>query len=283
MRYIKEMIWQKIADSRLLTFAVFAMIITNIYNTPLKIFAKEMNYPSSIYTLPFLLAEHTYLILIIFGVIYSNADIPFMQSHHVYSMIRIGRRRWAFGQAVSIVFRSFIEVVILWICSVITLLPNIEIGLEWGKLIKTAGYGETAGIYGLYYRFYEETFIEFTPLQMMLLIVVIGTLVFSFLGLLMFLISLFTNRMCAVAASLGISFLMFWVLNAHPMIRYRIARFVPTVWMEVAKIYTPDLGYYWIPSITYMIGILIALLVIFIGFISIKAKNVEFDWKNEDL
>ena len=42
------------------------------------------------------------------------------------------------------------------------------------------------------------------------------------------------------------------VLNMHPLICYKLARFVPTVWAELARIATVDHTYYWLPSLSYM-------------------------------
>lgn len=282
MHYFIKTIREKFTDRRLIAFGAAIFVIMNIYQSPMREYAAGMRYPVSFYTLPFLLAEHTFLILVFFCVIYANADIPFMQSYQLYTVIRIGRKRWAWGQICGIIVRSFSMMLILWICSVITLLPSIEMGTEWGKLLKTAAYTDAASVYEFNYMIYSETMEGFTPLQLMGLVILLGTLILSALGIMMFLISLYTNRVVSITSALAISFFMFWVLNTLPMVRYRIARYVPTVWLEIAKLYTRDVLYYWLPSVRYMLTVLVGLILCFSALIIFRIRTVEFDWKNED-
>ena len=61
------------------------------------------------------------------------------------------------------------------------------------------------------------------------------------------------------------------------------AFFIPTIWAELARIATPDYGYYWLPSIPYMFGFLIAGILCMTVIILIKVKKIEFNWENEDI
>ena len=49
----------------------------------------------------------------------------------------------------------------------------------------------------------------------------------QFIGVLMFLLSLFLNKIAAVAGGLALTIALFPVLNIHPMIRHKLAIFYP--------------------------------------------------------
>lgn len=66
---------------------------------------------------------------------------------------------------------------------------------------------------------------------------------------------------------------LFPVLNIPAMIRHKLAFFIPTVWAELARIATPDYGYYWLPSIPYMFGFLITGILCMTAIILIKVKK----------
>lgn len=96
-------------------------------------------------------------------------------------------------------------------------------------------------------------------------------------------LSLYINKIIAVAGGLALAISLFPVLNMHPLIRYKLARFVPTVWAELARIATVDHTYYWLPSLTYMVLFLLVGIAIMTSFIIYKIRHVEFNWENEDM
>lgn len=65
--------------------------------------------------------------------------------------------------------------------------------------------------------------------------------------------------------------------------RYRLAFFVPTVWAQAARIATPSLSFYWMPSLSYMLGFLLLVTGIMAALILYKVKHVEFNWENDDV
>ena len=109
--------------------------------------------------------------------------------------------------------------------------------------------------------------------------ILLCTLICTFVGVLMFLFSLYINKIIAVAGGLALAIALFPVLNMHPLICYKLARFVPTVWAELARIATVDHTYYWLPSLSYMVvGI-----TIMTGLIMHKIRYMQFNWENEDI
>ena len=232
---------------------------------------------------PFVMCSFTYLIIFWFGVIYVNSDVPFMQHVNMYHAIRSGRRQWGLGQIGGIFLRSLIMVLITIFCTILPLLSKIEWSNEWGKLLRTAATTNALSRYQSSVVIYYDIFSEYTPLELILLEILICTLTCTFVGVLMFFLSLYINKIIAVAGGLALAISLFPVLNMHPLIRYKLARFVPTVWAELARIATVDHTYYWLPSLTYMVLFLLVGIAIMTSFIIYKIRHVEFNWENEDM
>ena len=178
---------------------------------------------------------------------------------------------------------SVVLTVVAVICTILPLLPDIEWSNEWGKLLRTAATTRALTQFDSSVFIYYEIFSEFSPLQLIGLEILLCACICTFIGVLMFLLSLFLNKIAAVAGGLALAIALFPVLNIHPMIRHKLAFFIPTIWAELARIATPDYGYYWLPSIPYMFGFLIAGILCMTVIILIKVKKIEFNWENEDI
>lgn len=165
----------------------------------------------------------------------------------------------------------------------VPLLSKIEWSNEWGKLLRTAATTNALSRYQSSVVIYYDIFSEYTPLELILLEILICTLTCTFVGVLMFFLSLYINKIIAVAGGLALAISLFPVLNMHPLIRYKLARFVPTVWAELARIATVDHTYYWLPSLTYMVLFLLVGIAIMTSCIIYKIRHVEFNWENEDM
>ncbi len=283
LRYIWKNSVLKIFNGRSVAFALIMLVTCSDYCSPLGRFMDDVDYPVSWCLFPFFMANYVFLILFWFLLIYINWDVPFMQHANMYQVIRTGRRRWAVGQVGGIFLRSFAAVLFTALCTVLPLIPKIELTNEWWKLLRSVAVTNAASAYGLDIPIFYEIFSEYTPLQLMALCVLLCTFISGFLGTLMFFISLYSNKVLAVAGALAMAILLFFVINSHPMNRYKLAFFVPSIWAQVAQIATPNLGYYWLPSVPYMFGFLTVGTGLMVAFILHKVKRVEFNWENDDV
>lgn len=283
LRYIWKTSILKIRNIKVTTFALVILVTCWSYNRPVKLFIKSVNYPISWCVFPYFMSVFPFLILFWFGIVYINSDVPFMQHANLYQVLRTGRRRWALGQVGGIFLRSCVVVLFTALCTIVTLLPNIELTNEWGKLLRTAAVTDAMVVYDFKYVIYYEIFNTYTPLQLMGITLLICILISTFMGIFMFLICLYFNKVIAVAGTLAMAILLFFVVNIHPRLKQKLAYFVPTIWAEVARIASPEYGFYWLPSISYML----LFLTVAIGLMSVliihKVKYIEFNWDKDDV
>ncbi len=282
-----QYIWKnsvfKICSSRTAVFALIILLVCRSYARPLNRFMDAVDYPVSWCVFPFFMANYYFLFLFWVLIVYLNSDVPFMQQINMYQVIRTGRSRWAVGQMGAIFLRSLLAVFYTAVCTILPLLPEIELTNEWGKLLWTVAMTDMASEYELRISVFSEIFTEYTPLQLMLLSILLCTLISCFMGMLMFLISLYSGKVLAVAGAMAMTALLFVVVKVHPKFRFRMAFFVPTIWAQVARIATPSLSFYWMPSLSYMLGFLSLTLGVMALLILHKVKRVEFQWENDDV
>lgn len=283
LQYIWKNSMLKIFNSKMAVFAILMFVLSRTYIRPIRLYSQAVDYPSAWCVFPFAMCSFTYLIMFWFGVVYVNSDAPFMQHVNMYHAIRVGRQHWALGQIGGIFIRSFVLTVVAVICTILPLFPDIEWSNEWGKLLRTAAMTNALSQFNSSLTLYYDIFAEFTPIQLMGLEILICTLISTFIGCLMFLLSLFINKISAVAGSMALAIALFPVLNMHVMLRHKLAFFVPTIWAELARINTPDYGYYWLPSMLYMFTFLTVGILCIMLIVLIKIKRIEFDWENEDV
>lgn len=283
LQYIWKSSMLKVWNQKIATFAVVIAVSCWSQAQPLKRFVCDVDYPVSWCLFPFAMCNFSFLLLFWFGIIYINSDVPFMQHINMYHVLRTGRKRWAMGQIGGILNRSFAAVLFTAVCTALPVAFHLELTNEWGKLLKTAAMTNVMSEYEWNYIIYYEIFGEFTPLQLMAITVALCTLISTFVGMLMFLICLYANRICSVAGAAAFALLLFFVLNMHPKIRQKLAFFVPAVWPNVARIATPDYGYYWLPPIYYMFLFLLSGIAVMSAIIILRVKKIEFHWENSDL
>lgn len=275
LQYTWKNSMMKIANSKMTVFVILMIVVSRSYVGAIRQFSVAVDYPSSWCVFPFAMCSFSYLIMFWFGVIYANSDVPFMQHVNMYHAIRVGRKCWALGQIGGIFIRSIVLTVVAVICTILPLLPDIEWSNEWGKLLRTAATTNALSEYQSSVLIYYDIFSEYTPIELILLEILLCTLICTFVGVLMFLFSLYINKIIAIA--------LFPVLNMHPLICYKLARFVPTVWAELARIATVDHTYYWLPSLSYMVVFLLVGITIMTGLIMHKIRYMQFNWENEDI
>ncbi len=287
IRYIWKTSIVKIFNNKVGTFLLVLLVTAWGYDRPYLQFVREKAYPISWCIFPFYLASFGFLSLFYFGIIYINSDVPFMQHINMYQTIRTGRKRWVIGQIGGIFVRSFVITVLSAMAAIVPFIGKLELTDEWGKVVYSLAservlFSEFILENNLDFRFYYEILEEFTPIQLMGITVLLCTLICTFLGMIMFLLSLFAGRVIAVSGALVFVVLLFFVQNVPSAYKQTLSYFVPTYWAEVALIATPSSGYYRLPSLAYMFSFLIITLIVLSVIICLRVKHIEFNWEDED-
>ncbi|MDY3766459.1 MAG: hypothetical protein SO016_07175 [Lachnospiraceae bacterium] len=282
LRYIWKTSLLKIFNSKFGTFFFLIFCVSMSYMRPMTNFVADVQYPVSWCVFPFLIGSNVFLTVFWLGIVYIHSDIPFLQYHNMYQIIRTGRTRWVLGHMAGICIRSFAAVLLSVMCSILPILTHIEWTNEWGKVLKTLATGDYVTSYSFPYLVYYDIMKRYTPLQLLCLTVLILALVSTFLGIVMWVFSLYVNRTCAVAIDVLMCLMLFLVLNTVVQYRRSLAWFIPTFWAKIAQSATPSMGYYMFPPVWYMLLMPVVASILGGVLVLVKVKRMEFHWVNED-
>lgn len=282
IQYIKQVFHYKILHPRTYALLILQFFINYMNVRPIIEFSNEVNYKVSPWVFPFMITDYHYAFLFIIGIIYYFSDVPFMQYQNMYQVIRTGRTKWAMGQICTIILQSLFLMGVNILITILLMFKNLEFTFEWGKLLHTAALTNAGTHYEFLFSISYDTIQQFDPLILMLLTFLLGSLVISFLGILMFMISLFLNRMAAVAVGTAMTVMIFFVENIHPLNALKLSHFVPVDWIRAANLGIKSHGNYMLPSLSYIIVVLLIGILVFSTAIMIRMKHVEFDWTKED-
>lgn len=265
------------------TFVLFVLIFTllEMYTFPIIRYSVEVDYSVSIWAFPFILSDIFFLFLFLCCILYFNTDIPFFQDIQSYRMIRMGRVKWVIGQTAALFLRCFCVMVFTAGISVFQLLPWAECEKDWGKLFYTIAFSGTELPYDILYIRYE-TLEKFTPMQLMTMGILTGTLVLFFLSMLTMFFSLFINKIVGTAIVGGLVVFMFICQNQLFFMDGVLRFFSPVTWMRVMWSSAERYGIPVLPSTSYIFSVLIGFIVTLECLVVRRIKKVELHWEKEE-
>ena len=231
-------------------YVIFSLIGVWIHFlvTPVVSFSQEVGVRVTPWIFPFLQSRWYPGMVIALGVVLLYCDAPFMNSCTPYEYIRSGRNKWVLGQLTYVVSSSIVYGMSLFFISLICLLPQIELSLEWGKVLNTLAQTSAATDRHFPIDISYEIIQIFSPMQATLLSLFLTIMTSLFMGLIMFLFNLLFNRFGGVLAGFLLAFGPAFVGAIQlPFLYYCI----PTTWLSLVNL---DLrGKSGFPSLEYVV------------------------------
>ncbi|GAA6277454.1 hypothetical protein F170042I7_36400 [Blautia caecimuris] len=146
----------------------------------------------------------------------------------------------------------------------------------------TAALTNASAHYGFLFEVPYSAIQKYSPQELTILTLFIGTFVIAFTGVFMFAICLILNRYWAIAAAVAMISMVYLVHNANPAMIQKISAFAPVSWIQTTNIGTKMYNYYTRPSLTYIVCALCIGILIFSILIIWRVNNVEFLFSKED-
>lgn len=265
-------------STRTLEVNVLLLFTLLTFLLPLREISAAYQYPVSCYVLPHLFT-YLYFQLAFFGtVIYFFSDIPYMNIWEMNRIMRLGRMKWTAECVWSIILNSYLLMVNVFILSLIPLAGILEWKMKWGKLMYTlASFGDDRLFFNISYKIISA----YTPGVAMLLLFFLGGSIISLIGLMMFAISIWFNRIVASVFAT--------VFTALPLIAENLAYldnnlkvwyYSPISWIRLDFI---ELKYVrGLPGLDYIVPTLLILIMTSIILIFVKTNRVDFQWNDEE-
>lgn len=285
-RCLAQVFISRFFSVRSIVLLVIFLILTYMNVSQVKIICQQYDCSVSPWLLPFLMSSPYYLLTILLGILYFFSNVPFMQYTEMWKVIRLGRAKWTSIQIAYIILSSFAIMLLLYIFSVISIIPYINFEQNWGKVIHTIALTDVGWEVGLPIDISYDILVTYSGPQATFIIILIGGLVFSFIGLLMYTISIYFSRIIAVLVGgiVAISHLLVDNLKQLPA----LSLFSPSTWLRLTRLST-SIGIaekgmlaQRLPTIIFVVSVSILLIIVCTISIFIKIKSYDFIWVWEE-
>ena len=221
-------------NPRIYVVFITASLYLHSILSPILIFCKNSGHNISLYVFPFIMSHTNSVTLIMLGVILLFCDAPFIEIDQPYIIMRSGRKVWTLGQILYILIASFIYFFFILAFSCLILLPHIEFGMEWGKVIGTFAQTSVAPQHNIVIPFSFSIYNAYLPIVAMILSFLNCFLISFILGMLIFMLNLNFSRFTGVVVA---ALLVFWQA-AVTKTWTGFTKFSPVSWVSLARIDT---------------------------------------------
>ena len=276
--YSFELTKHKLLSSRFRSLCLIYAGFVWVNMSSIRDFIEATNCPVSIYIYPIMLIHIKFRTIISFCCVYLFSDVPFLQYSKMYSLIRMGRIKWALAQILSIFETAFLFCLYMCIVPVVLCIPNVEFTGEWGKIIHTLSLTNMSQVYAINIYVPYEVLVRLKPMEAMFLAVGLSTLLISFFGVFMFALSLVFKRNIAIVAA---SVVIGWSVAVYNIYKL-LFPYAPVLWLDISQIGQLFYGMKRFPDLRYI-------LLSFLLMISVSAlaamwaiRSRDLEWVNED-
>ena len=276
--YSLELTKHKLLSSRFRSLCLIYAGFVWVNMSSIRSFIEATNCPVSIYIYPIMLIHIKFRTIISFCCVYLFSDVPFLQYSKMYSLIRMGRIKWALAQILSIFETAFLFCLYMCIVPVVLCIPNVEFTGEWGKIIHTLSLTNMSQVYAINIYVPYEVLVRLKPMEAMFLAVGLSTLLISFFGVFMFALSLVFKRNIAIVAA---SVVIGWSVAVYNIYKL-LFPYAPVLWLDISQIGQLFYGMKRFPDLRYI-------LLSFLLMISVSAlaamwaiRSRDLEWVNKD-
>ena len=276
--YSLELTKHKLLSSRFRSLCLIYVGFVWVNLSSIRTFIEETNCPISPYIYPLMMVHIKFRTIISFCCVYLFSDVPFLQYSKMYSLIRMGRIKWALAQILSIFETAFLFCLYMCIVPVVLCIPNVEFTGEWGKIIHTLSLTNMSQVYAINIYVPYEVLVRLKPMEAMFLAVGLSTLLISFFGVFMFALSLVFKRNIAIVAA---SVVIGWSVAVYNIYKL-LFPYAPVLWLDISQIGQLFYGMKRFPDLRYI-------LLSFLLMISVSAlaamwaiRSRDLEWVNED-
>lgn len=216
-------------------FFIIWLFYLYIIMSPIRDVSVKMNYPATPWGILFAFSGLYFNLVFIAGAIYLYARVPFMERWQMYQVIRLGRQKWIGIQIFKIFAASFLYTAAVLASGVLIMMPHLEWKADWGKLYHTLALTNVQDEIDLSFFVSYKLINEYEPVELMLVSALVFFLVVSFIGLIMFLISLCLSRAASVITATSLAIAEIAVENAGRRMQRIMVHIIPTEWIKISK------------------------------------------------
>jgi len=268
------MIKHYVVSAKTKVLLALVLFVHFVFLDPVKAFSIQVGCKVTPFLFPFQLSSIYFQLLFMLGVVYLFSAVPFMQYWNMYRLMRLGRIRWALEQLYIIFALTLFYVCANLLINQLVMLDVTVYRPEWGKALYTLSLTNAASEFGSIIPFPYAFINDYSPMQALFYAIVISGLCVFFVGVFMFFVSLYINRIAAILMAMMLVVLPAVIENMTNLYG-RFLVFSPLSWMNF-----PSISKYM--SVGRIIALFSGLILLLILGILLKIRICEFDWYKEE-
>lgn len=258
------------SDYRIWTIGFLLVILTHESIRDFALIGEKLGVRSTIWYFPFLYCQYHMKLIFTLPLLVLFCNAPFTDRNTLFIISRSGKQKWLLGQLMYIVLSAAAYYGFILLCTVILSLPYAEFTADWGKLINTLAYTDTAASMGYYFievPAYVLTY--FTPLQAIWFTFLLSWLTAILIGMIICSLNIFTGTKYIGTAVSGIIIVFSCFVAASG--KNGLVRFSPSSWNTLNNIDVGGLTCF--PDFYYCVTVCIAVSLALAGLCLISKKN----------
>lgn len=257
-------------NSKIYIIMILSFMYVHFMLNPVKIFAEKVQIGVSPYLFPFLFTSNysVKIFLLLVTLLFCNA--PFMDEAQLYILVRTGRRKWCAGQILYIMMLSGVYTLLLFVFTVVTIIPELSIETGWGKVINTFAQTGIAASHGIPIPFDYSIILKYNPIAALFLEGVLCWLLFSLFGNIIFTVNMKISKFVGNIIAVFLIFFQMISEEISPLLTY----FSPASWASLSFLDINNTNQY--PGVNYALIVMIIINLVFITISIISVKNKAF-------
>jgi len=259
---------------RCLRFAIVLIMLIFFMDLYLSDFREDvilLGEKCNIAVLPFLQTSDYYMKIVFLAIVYFYANVPFMEKKELFYIIRLGKECWGRRNIFYIIGSSLVIVVCFFVFSSIEILSVAKFSCSWDSIYKTLS---LTGGQNLGFEISYAIIKEYEPFILGIIVFFLDWLVVMMIGMIMYVISLYGQRILSSIIAIVIVFLP----SINAWLGGILIYYSPISWLDCSNW---RIGYdNRKPDLSYMLvaGIFFNVLLIIISQYRVK----KMEWKTQD-
>jgi hypothetical protein len=198
-------------------FAVMLMLLYNDF-APIISFTRITEVKTNSIIFPFYNSDPVKHLILFAGIVFLFSNAPFLDKNQPYIIIRSKRAPWIAGQIVYVIIGSALYFLIITVASLLIFMPSGKVDIsDWGRIIKTLAQTDAGARVHLQFGVADKIVSYYSPIKALVYTFLLDWGAGSFLGLVIFTMSLRSNRGLGLVFSTIILFFDLLVINALPV------------------------------------------------------------------
>lgn len=222
--------WKSI---HIILFFLYVWLLCDIYLRPVTAFIQSVQVNASPYGFVFLIDRLDFVLLFFLGIVFAFGDVPFINNTVRYTVLRTGILTWTEAQVFYFWICSFLFMAASMAISLIPLAGYLEFQTGWGKIYGTMAQTSIGHTFLLLLKPNYQIMLDYNPLTALLCIFIIGCLLICLIGKILFLFSLWYEKIIGVTIVLG--FILFSAA-AEALSGFRANFFSPFSWIRLSRL-----------------------------------------------